>query len=874
MRLPSTTLLNALGTICLLLYAGSLVGCGGSTAAGPPPPPPKDFSITLSSATITADAPSSNSTFAVSITGESGFANPVTVTLSGLPAGATTSPAAPFNLAAGGSQAVALSIPATVSAGNFTVSVSGTSTGLKHSAELQLTVNSAKDFTVMSSPSSLTVSAGGSVSTFALLIVGHNGFSDSVTVSLSGLPAGVTTSPAAPFTVAAGGSQTVTVSVPTTVQGGNYTLTLSGASGALTHLLNLALTITTGQDFSLALSPTTVTTNAGSSNASFAVSVTGQNGFTGSVNVTLAGLPGGTTSFPPSPFSVTAGGSQIVTLSVPSTVTAGNYTLTVDGTSGAITHSDPLVLAVFGQLPVTTWHYDNARTSANTWETTLTPSNVNSTSFGKLFTDPVDGLIVGHPLYLPSVSIPGQGVHNVVYVCTMHDSVYAFDADNGNPTPLWTTSIFNYSPAGATTVPATVTKETGIGWTEAGIISTPVIDPATGTLYLVAETYENANVVHRLHALDVTTGQEKFGGPTTIAATYTLKGTTTTFADLYQINRPGLLLANGHIYIGFGSNCCNDYSQGWVLSYNAATLQQEGTYTPEPGKTLASIWQKGAGLSADNNGNIYSETAEGFYSPGTNLSISVLKISQFGTTLVLDDWFTPYNRQYLSDHDSDLNNAPLILPDQLGPYPHELIAEGKEGTIYVLNRDNMGQFCSSCTAGDTQIVQEIPQGAGHGSGTPVYWNNTVYFTGESSPVQAYSISNGTLLVPPFLQPIQIGGGGHAIITANGNSNGILWFISGGGPLWALDAITLRTLYISYQAANGRDTVPPLAHFATPIAADGKVFIGTQDSLVVYGRLSTSSAMVATEHPSPLLQHPHSVVNPPFRPRTFLHRSGE
>jgi CARDB protein len=503
-------------------------------------------------------------------------------------------------------------------------------------------------------------------------------------------------------------------------------------------------------------------------------------------------------------------------------------------------------LHMLAQTSVTTWHYDNARTSADTSETTLTLSNVNSTRFGKLFTYPVDGIIVGHPLYLPNVSIPGQGVHNVVYVCTMHDSIYAFDADNGNPTPLWTTSIFSYSPAGATSVPANVTQETGIKWTEVGIISTPVIDPETGTLYLVAETYENVNVVHRLHALDVTTGQEKFGGPTTIVATYTLNGTTTRFADLYQINRPGLLLANGHIYIGFGSNCCNAYSQGWVLSYNAATLQQEGTYTSEPGKTLASIWQKGAGLSSDSNGSIYGETGEGFYSAGTNLSISVLKINQLGTTLALGDWFTPYNRQNLSQNDQDLNNAPVILPDQTGPYVHELIAVGKEGTIYVLNRDSMGQFCSSCTAGDTQIAQEIPQGAGKGSGTPVYWNNTVYFTAENSPVQAYTISNGTLVVPPFLEPIQIGGGGHAIITANGNSNGILWFINGGGPLWALDAITLKTLYTSGQAANGRDTLPPLAHFATPIAADGKVFIGTQNSLVVYGLLPLPNLPDLTE----------------------------
>ena len=526
-------------------------------------------------------------------------------------------------------------------------------------------------------------------------------------------------------------------------------------------------------------------------------------------------------------------------LTIPSTVTSGDFTLTVGGASGAITHSAQAVLTVLGQLAVTTWHYDNARTSADSWETTLTPSNVNSTGFGKLFTYPVDGFVVGQPLYLPSVSIPGQGVHNVAYVATMHDSVYAFDADNGDATPLWMTSVLSYSPAGATTVPATVKKDAGTtGWTEVGVISTPVIDPSTGTLYLVAETYENGNVVHRLHALDVTTGLETLGGPTTIAATYTLNGTTTTFTDLYQINRPGLLLVNGHIYIAFGSNCCNDYSQGWVLSYNAATLQQEGAYTAEPGKTLASIWQKGAGISADSAGNIYGETGEGFYAAGTNLSISVLKLSQTGTTLGLADFFTPYNQQYLSSHDLDLNDGVLILPDQPGPYPHELIAEGKEGTIYLLNRDNMGQFCSSCTAptGDTQIVQEIPQGAGKQSGTPVYWNNTVYFTGEAMPVSAFTLSNGTLVAPPAVQSIKVSGGGHALITANGNSNGILWFIN-GGALWAMDAITLQTLYISTQAPNGRDALPALAHFATPIAADGEIFIGTQNSLEVYGLLS-------------------------------------
>jgi hypothetical protein len=763
----------------------------------------------------------------------------VAITFSALPAGAATSPAFPFNLAAGGSQTVSLSVPSTVSAGNFVLKVSGTSGVLAHSALLPLTVNPPpKDFSIVLSPATITADAGSSNSSVAISIAAQNGFSDSVTVSLFGLPAGTTTIPAFPFSVAAGNSQTVTFSIPATVPPGNFSPTVSGTSGALTHSASLPLTVYPSTDFSIVLSPATVTANAGSSSSSFAVSIAGQNGFSGTATVSLSGLPAGVTSSPTSPFSVAVGSGPTVTLAVPATMLAGDFTLTASGTSAGLTHSAQLLLTVLGQVPVTTWHYDNARTSANKWESVLTPSSVNSASFGKLFTKPVDGLVVGHPLYLPSLNLPGQGVHNVVYVATMHDSVYAFDADNVDSTPLWMTSILSYSPLGATSVAATVKKDTGIGWTELGIVSTPVIDPLSGTLYLVAETYENASVVHRLHALDVTTGLEKLGGPTTIAATYTLNGITTTFADLYHMNRPGLLLANGHIYIAFGSNCCNAYSQGWVFSYNADTLQQEGAYSAEPGKTLASIWQKGAGISADSSGNIYAETGEGFYAADTNLSISVLKLSQTGTTVTLADWFTPYNHQYLSANDLDLNDGVLILPDQPGPYPYELIAEGKEGTIYVLNRDNMGQLCSICTTGDTQIVQEIPQGAGKESGTPVYWNNTVYFTGTSMPVQAYALNNGTLTVPPSVQSVKLGGGGHAIITANGGSNGILWFIPNGSTkLWALDATTLTTLYTSDLAANGRDTLPPLAHFATPIAADGKVFIGTQNSLVGYGLLS-------------------------------------
>ena len=502
-----------------------------------------------------------------------------------------------------------------------------------------------------------------------------------------------------------------------------------------------------------------------------------------------------------------------------------------------------LARSLWGQTAVTTWHYDNARTAANTSETLLKPANVNFHTFGKLFTQPVDGFIVGHPLYLPGITIPGQGTHNVVYVATMHDTVYAFDADTPNVPPLWMTSILTYSPAGATPVPVSVKKGSGVtGWTEVGIISTPAIDTKSGTLYLVAETYENSNVVHRLHALDVATGQEKFGGPATISATYTLNGVTSTFSDTYQMNRPGLLLTNGHIYIAFGSNCCNAYSQGWVMSYNAATLQQEGTFDAEPGKTLASIWQKGAGISADSNGNVYAETGEGNYVPGTNLSTSVLKLSQVGTSLSLTDWFTPFDYEYLSSHDLDLAESVLILPDQPGPVPHEAIAIGKQGTVYVLNRDNMGQLCSTCTNADTQIVEELQQAVGYESGSPVYWNNAVYFTGAGVPVMAFTLNNGLLSTSPSAQSIKLNGSGHGFITADGTNNGILWFANGGASIVALDASSLNVLYKTSQAPNGRDAVPPVAHFATPVAADGKVFMGTQSSFVVYGILPVLSVV--------------------------------
>jgi hypothetical protein len=487
------------------------------------------------------------------------------------------------------------------------------------------------------------------------------------------------------------------------------------------------------------------------------------------------------------------------------------------------------------QVPVTTWRYSNAITGANTNETMLTPANVNPVTFGKRFSQPVDGIIVGHPLYMPNLNLPGQGIHNVVFVATMHDSVYAFDANTPNIPPLWQTSLLSYSP-GAAPMSATLKRNASTtGWTEVGVVSTPVIDPSTKVMYVVAETYEGNHVVHRLHALDITTGLEVLNGPTTITASVTQNGVTSVLTDLYDMNRPGLLLVNGHIYIAWGSNCCNaPHTGGWVLSYNEQTLQQEGVFDVEPGKGLASIWQKGAGLSSDSSGAIYGETGEGFYSPGVNLSESVLKLSQVGTTLTLADWFTPFDYSYLSANDLDLAHGVVILPDQPGLITHELVSIGKVGTIYLLNRDKLGQLCTTCGTMDTQIVQEFESQV-PGSGTPVYWNNQLFFDPQNAPMQVFTLSNGNLTMPPATSSAKFGGGGHGIITANGNTNGVFWYIN-TPVLFAVDAQTLKQIYSSKQAANGRDTLPLPAHFATPIEADGQVFVGTTTSLVVYGLL--------------------------------------
>src|SRR5579864_1666733 len=507
------------------------------------------------------------------------------------------------------------------------------------------------------------------------------------------------------------------------------------------------------------------------------------------------------------------------------------------------------------QLKVTTFHNDNSRTGQNTAETVLTPNNVNSSQFGKLFSVTVDGYVYAQPLYLPNLTISG-GTHNVLYVATEHDSVYAIDADKG--TVLWQQSFINPA-AGITTLSATDVACNDLT-PEIGITSTPVIDPTSGTIYVVARTKENGSFVQRLHALDVVTHAEKFGGPKVISATFQGR----TFDPLKQGNRPGLLLENGHVIIAWASQCDNGPYQGWVISYSASTLAQDGVFNTELNTTTgndAGIWMSGDGVAADANGNLYLATGNGDYNGSTDFGDTILKLAgPTSGTFTAADWFTPLNQSSLNGGDTDLGSGGvLLLPDLPAGSAHQqlLVQMGKEGKIYLIDRNNMGKFCSTCTSIDTNIVQEIP-GASTGIwGSPAFWNNMVFWgggndLGNTDHVKAWSFNannSGVLSTSPVSETSQVFSYSTAapVISANGTSNGILWILDNSSfgssccqILYAFSANNLGTmLYNSNQAANSRDVPGGAVKFTAPIIANGKVYVGSQGKVSAFGNISST-----------------------------------
>jgi hypothetical protein len=496
-------------------------------------------------------------------------------------------------------------------------------------------------------------------------------------------------------------------------------------------------------------------------------------------------------------------------------------------------------------VSVLTYHNDLFRTGQNLQETELTPASVSSGEFGRLFSYPVDGQIYAQPLYMPGVILPGKGIHNIVFVVTEHDSVYAFDADNNLAAPLWHTSFLHPSQ-GVTSVSSAELGCAAIA-PEVGITATPVIDSFTGTLYVVAMTEEgpSGQYVHRLHALDVATGAEKRGSPVEIQASVPGTGdgnTMVRFEPRLYKERAGLLLLDGNVYTAWSSQCDSGNYHGWILAHDAATLEQTAVFTSTPNWEAGAFWQGGAAPAADSSGNIYIVAANGTFDAnigGSDFGESILKLSS-GKNLGIADYFTPYNAGALTDKDLDLGSSgALLLPDGTGSatHPRLLVAGSKPGTVYLVDRDNLGHFNPD---GDTQIVQSLSDAVGPLFGIPAYFNHRLYFSAAKDQIKAFSIRDGLMSTVPVMATGSTFAAPGTVpsISANEGASGILWTVDSAAQLDAFDAADL-----GHQLYQG--SVGSFIKFSTPTIANGKVYVGTFDSLVVFGLKDPAPASVTS-----------------------------
>jgi hypothetical protein len=718
------------------------------------------------------------------------------------------------------------------------------------------------DFSLMSTPTAVTLVAGGTTQQISVTAPPANAFAGMVSVAVSGLPTGVVAQPAM-LNLTPGSAQNVTLNATATAAPGTATLTLTGTSGTLSHTATVALTIAPPPpDFTLTVSPATLTLMAGAAGSPVSVTATALNSFTGTVAIAISGLPAGVTANPAT-LNLTPGAAQNMTLTAALTAAAATSTVTFTGTSGSLSHSSQLALTIqpaptTNAPDVTTFHYDVARDGLNTKETILTQSNVNSTQFGKVGFDSVDGKVDAQPLYLANVIIGGQ-FHNVLYVATEHDSVYAFDADTG--AQFWKISILGNGE--------TASDDHGCSQItpEIGITSTPVIDRTqgpNGTLFTIGMSKDAGGNYHqRLHALDITSGAEISGSPTEIAATYpgtgdNSKNGNVVFDPSQYAERAALLLVNGTIYTGWTSHCDNGLYTGWVMGYSETTLQQTQLLNVTPNGHEGSIWMSGGGMAADANGFIYILDANGTFD--TTLDINgfptkgdygnaMLKLSTTNGKLAVADYFEMYNGVSESSEDTDLGSGgPLLLPDQTdanGMVHHLIVGAGKDKNIYLADRDNLGKFNPATAPMDSNIYQQLTGAmAGLVYSSPAYFNGVLYYAADGDTLKAFPFVNAQLATSPssvspttFQHP-----GPTPTVSSNGTQNGIVWALDSNlgspGILHAYDPANLaHELYNSTQAANGRDSFGNGNKFITPLVVNGKVYVGTQNGVAVFGLLS-------------------------------------
>jgi outer membrane protein assembly factor BamB len=493
---------------------------------------------------------------------------------------------------------------------------------------------------------------------------------------------------------------------------------------------------------------------------------------------------------------------------------------------------------------VTTYKYDPGRSGANLTESILTPANVSAASFGLLCLLAVDGKVDAQPLYLSGLTLQGSA-HNVVYAATENDSVYAFDADSGSQ--LWQVSLLGSGETPSDPVNCSQIVP------QIGITSTPVIDRsagANGTLFVVAMSKAASGYFQRLHALDLTTGAELLGGPMTVAASFPVSGGTMSFDPEQYAERAALLLSQGTLYLSFTSHCDAPPYSGWVMAYSEKTLAQLAVFNaaPNSGGGGPAIWMAGGGPAADSEGDVYLLTANGGFETtldaggfpsGGDYGNSFLKLD--GTKLTVVDYFAMSNEVAESAADMDLGSGGILLlpdlTDASGATQYLAVGAGKDGNLYVVNRESLGKFSPS----SNNIWQEL-DGALPGGiwSTPAYFNGTLYYGPVGGALMAFTVSDAKLFAGGMTATTFTYPGTAPVVSASGTANGIVWAHENASPavLHAYDAANLaHELYNSSQAAGGRDQFGAGNKFINPVVADGKVFVGTQSAVAVFGLLA-------------------------------------
>ena len=489
-------------------------------------------------------------------------------------------------------------------------------------------------------------------------------------------------------------------------------------------------------------------------------------------------------------------------------------------------------------------------------ERSLTPSNVNAGTFGKLFAFAVDGDLYAQPLFLPGLQIPRKGRHDVLFVATEHDSVYAFDAAGNPRAPLWKVSFTDASRQ-VTPVPAEAVQCPFIN-PDVGITSTPVIDRQTGTLYVLARTAEvdshgTLRFWQRLHALDVLTGREKLGGPVVIRASVTrpalfgLTSSSVDFGALRENPRAALTLANGKVYLTFASSCDVGPYHGWIIAYDSHSLAQTGVFNTSPDADESGIWQSDTGPAVDEAGNFFVSTGNGVFdaaSGGHDFGDSLLKIAPSRTGLSVADYFTPSEQAHLNATDGDLGSGgPLLIPEQLGSHVRLAVIGGKGGVIYVVNRDHLGKFVSG---NNPHAIQTIKVGGGI-MGAPAYWNGHLFYFPSNDVLKDFAVHGKSLSSEPVRKgPDEIvDPGATPSVSANGTQNGIVWVVRTKGwnsedrpaVLFAYEANNIANHIYDSEQNPARDRPGIARRFVTPVVANGRVYFGAAGEVEVYGLLA-------------------------------------